>query len=193
MNRVIVSVLFTGLAAAAASAQQAGAPAPAAQTPSAPAVVLNVGDAAPEFSLPGTDGKTYKLSALKGKAVVLAWYPAAMTSGCTAECRSIRDNSEAITKFDVAYFMASVDTQEKNKQFADQEQVNFPMLSDTDKKVAMAYGVVPPSGAGVAKRWTFYIGPDGKILSIDKNVNPNVRTAGTDLSAKLIELGVKHK
>lgn len=189
MTRVVVSVLITGLAAVAASAQQA---APQSQTPAA-AVELKVGDKAPEFSLPGTDGKTYKLSALKGKAVVLAWYPKAMTSGCTAECRSIRDNSETIKKFNVAYFMASVDTQEDNKKFSDQEQANFPMLSDTDKKVAIAYGVVPATGAGLAKRWTFYIGPDGKITFLDKNVNPNVKTAGADLAAKLTELGVKHK
>jgi len=189
MKRVVVSMMFTALAAAAASAfqgAQSGTMAPA-------ATILNVGDKAPDFSLPGTDGKTHNLSEYKGTEVVLAWYPAAMTSGCTLECRSIRDNSETITKFKVAYFMASVDTQDKNKQFADQEKVNFPMLSDTDKKVAMAYGVVPQSGAGVAKRWTFYIGPDGKIQFIDKNVNPNVKTAGADLASKLTELGVKQK
>jgi thioredoxin-dependent peroxiredoxin len=192
MKRVVVSVLFTALAAVAASAQQAAQS--GAMAPAAPAsVVLNVGDQAPEFSLPGTDGKTYTLSALKGRHVVLAWYPKAMTQGCTLECRSIRDNSEALKKFNVAYFMASVDTQDDNKKFADQEQVNFPMLSDTDKKVAIAYGVVPSTGAGFAKRFTFYIGPDGRIQFIDKNVNPNVKTAGTDLAAKLTELGVKQK
>jgi thioredoxin-dependent peroxiredoxin len=165
---------------------------PAAQNPpTVPAVELKVGDQAPDFTLPGTDGKTYQLSKLKGKTVVLAWYPAALTSGCTLECRSIRDNSETITKFDVAYFMASVDTQEKNKQFADQEQANFPMLSDTDKKVGTAYGVL--NARGIANRWTFYIGPDGKILFIDKNVNPTVANAGQILAAKLQELGVKKK
>ena len=69
---------------------------------------------APDFSLPGTDGKTHKLSDYKGKTVVVAWYPAAFTGGCTAECKSFRDSGEAIKKFDVAYFMASVDTPEKN-------------------------------------------------------------------------------
>src|SRR5579871_196133 len=190
MKRVASSVMFVALAVAAASAfqsQQRTAPQPA------PSTVLNVGDPAPDFSLPGTDGKTHKLSDLKGTEVVLAWYPAALTQGCTLECRSIRDNSETITKFKVAYFMASVDTPEKNKQFSDQEQANFPMLSDTDKKVAMAYGVVPQSGAGVAKRWTFYIGPDGKIQFIDKMVNPTVATAGVQLAAKLTELGVPKK
>ncbi len=192
MKRVFVSLVFSALAAGVVAAQQGAAvPPPPPPAQAAPSVVLAVGDKAPEFSLPGTDGKTYKLSQLKGKAVVLAWYPAAMTNGCTRECRSIRDSSDAITKFDVAYFMASVDTQEKNKQFADQEKVNFPMLSDTDKSVATAYGVL--GRGGVASRWTFYIGPDGKITFIDKNVNPNVDHAGTDLAAKLTELGVKPK
>ena len=72
------------------------------------------------------------------------------------------------------------------------EQANFPMLSDTDHKVAMAYGVVS-SPTGLAKRWTFYIGPDGIIKFIDKNVDPTVATAGEVLAKKLEELGVKKK
>src|SRR5689334_1610890 len=183
----VASILCAGLTGAVAG--QTPAPTPAAAQ--APAVVLNVGDKAPDFTLPGTDGKTHKLSDYKGKEVVLAWYPAALTSGCTAECKSITANKETITKFNVAYFMASVDTQEKNKQFADQEQANFPMLSDTDKKVATAYGVLGSSG--LANRWTFYIAPDGKIQFIDKNVNPTVATAGEVLAKKLDELGVKKK
>jgi peroxiredoxin Q/BCP len=175
------------LSAVALSAQQAAQSA----APPAPAVTLNVGDKAPDFTLPGTDGKTYKLSELKGRTVVLAWYPAAMTQGCTIECRQFRDSGEAIKKFDVAYFMASVDTAEKNKQFSDMEQANFPMLSDTDKTVATAYGVLGPRG--VANRWTFYIGPDGKILFVDKTVAQHVQTAGAELAAKLAELHVKQK
>jgi peroxiredoxin Q/BCP len=158
------------------------------QTPApAPGVELKVGDKAPDFSLPGTDGKTHKLSDYKGKTVVLAWYPAAFTGGCTAECKAFTSSGEAIKKFDVAYFMASVDTPEKNADFAKQEQANFPMLSDPQKTVATAYGVL--SARGVANRWTFYIGPDGKILAIDKAIN--TQTAGADLAAKLAELKVK--
>lgn len=184
MTRWLSSVSLIVLSAAALSAQQAT------QAPAAPAVMLNAGDKAPDFSLPGTDGKTYKLSDLKGKTVVVAWYPAAFTSGCTAECRQFRDSGDTIKKFDVAYFMASVDTPEKNKQFAEQEQANFPMLSDPSRTTAMAYGVVS-SPTGVAKRWTFYIGGDGKILFVDRGVKP--ATAGADLAAKLAELGVKQK
>ena len=173
------SVVFMALAAAAASAQQAP-------------VELKVGDKAPDFSLPGTDGKIHKLSDYKGKTVVIAWYPAAFTGGCTAECKSFRDSGETIKKFDIAYFMASVDDEQKNKDFAAQEEANFPLLSDPDRKVAMAYGVVT-TPTGRAKRWTFYIGGDGKILFIDKDVQAHVQTAGADLAAKLAELNVRKK
>jgi peroxiredoxin Q/BCP len=157
----------------------------AAQSP----VVLKVGDKAPEFSLPGTDGRTHTLSEYKGRQVVLAWYPAAFTGGCTAECKAFRDSGQTIKSYDVAYFMASVDTPEKNLAFAKQEEADFPMLSDPAKTVAQAYGVLSPRG--VANRWTFYIGGDGRIQYIEKAVNVN--TAGQDLANKLAELKVAKK
>lgn len=93
--------------------------------------------------------------------------------------------------------MISVDDPDTNKKFADQEQADFPMLSDPGRTVADAYGVLPPVNSAspdaprYARRWTFYIGPDGKILFIDKAVKP--ATAGEDLAGKLTELGVKKK
>ena len=95
--------------------------------------------------------------------------------------------------------MVSVDTPEDNKAFAEKEHADFPMLSDPGRKVATAYGVLgapsaaQPNAPTFAKRWSFYIGPDGKILFIDKNVNPTVANAGEILAAKLVELGVKKK
>jgi peroxiredoxin Q/BCP len=155
-------------------------------------VELKVGDTAPAFSLPGSDGKTHSLADYKGRFVVLAWYPKAFTGGCTAECKAFTSSGETIKSFNVAYFMASVDDAETNKKFAEQEQANFPMLSDPTKKTADAYGVlVPTPGVGFAKRWTFYIGPDGKILYIDKAVN--TATAGADLAARLEALGARKK
>jgi peroxiredoxin Q/BCP len=87
--------------------------------------------------------------------------------------------------------MASVDTPEKNAEFAKMEQANFPLLSDPQKAVAAAYGVLNPRG--VANRWTFYIGPDGRILFIDKTVGQDVANAGQKLAAKLAELNVPKK
>lgn len=95
-----------------------------------------------------------------------------------------------IRQYDVAYFMASVDTPEDNKAFAEKEKADFPLLSDPGKQVATAYGVVTTERQ-LASRWTFYIGPDGKILFIDKQVRP--ATAGEAIVAKLQELGVARR
>ncbi len=80
-----------------------------------------------------------------------------------------------------------MDPPEKNKEFAESLGVDYPILSDPKKSVAAAYGVLDP-GEGVANRWTFYIGKDGAVLRIDKDVHP--RTAGADVAAALAELGV---
>jgi peroxiredoxin Q/BCP len=88
------------------------------------------------------------------------------------------------------YFTASVDDAETNKKFAEQVEADYPILSDSEKKVAAAYGVVTPERQ-LAARWTFYIGPDGRILAIDQKVSP--RTAGDDIVKKLEELGVKKR
>ena len=88
--------------------------------------------------------------------------------------------------------MASVDTPEDNKRFAAENHADYPILSDPEKKTAFAYGVITPDrppDRQFASRWTFYIGPDGKILDIDKKVS--VKTAGEDVVKKLEALGVK--
>src|SRR5215475_15500679 len=80
---------------------------------------LKVGDQAPNFKLQATDGKTYQLSDFKGKKpVVLAWFPAAFTRGCTIECKSLAEHGDMIRAYDVTYFMASVDPIDKNIEFA---------------------------------------------------------------------------
>jgi peroxiredoxin Q/BCP len=89
----------------------------------------------------------------------------------------------------VAYFAVSVDDIETNTKFAESLDADYPILSDGDKSVAEAYGVL--SAGGLANRWTFYIGPDGKLLAVDKQVD--VKTAGADIAAKLAQLGVAKK
>jgi thioredoxin-dependent peroxiredoxin len=89
-------------------------------------------------------------------------------------------------KLNVAYFTASVDSPEVNKKFAESLGGNYPILSDPEKKVARAYGVVH----GIRlwpERWTFYIGKDGRILYVDRKIKP--QTAGEDVVKKLQELG----
>jgi thioredoxin-dependent peroxiredoxin len=165
-------VIALSLAASAASAQ----------TP----VDLKVGDPAPDFSLQATDGKTYKLADFKGKsAVVVAWFPKAFTQGCTIECKSLAEKGHLIKGYQATYFMASVDPLEENTKFGAEHKADFPLLSDPTKKTAEAYGVL--NQRGMANRWTFYIGKDGKIQHIDKAVKP--ATSAEDMAAKLGELG----
>jgi thioredoxin-dependent peroxiredoxin len=153
-----------------------------------PAAELKVGDQAPDFSLQASDGKTYKLSDFKGKkAVVIAWFPKAFTSGCTIECKSLAANGDKIRKYNVAYFMASVDPVDQNKGFAEQEKADFPLLSDPTKKTAEAYGVL--NANGMARRWTFYIDKNGTISAIDKEVKP--ASSAEDMVGKLGELNVE--
>ncbi len=156
----------------------------------AAAAELKVGDKAPDFSLQGSDGKTYTLDQFKGKsAVVIAWFPKAMTKGCTIECKSFRTNSKTLKDLNVAYFTASVDKPEDNKKFSDNLDLDYPILSDPDKTVATAYGVMSPRG--FSNRWTFYIDKDGIIKEIDKKVN--VATAAEDLATKVKSLGLDGK
>jgi peroxiredoxin Q/BCP len=203
MKSLTLLGLATLVLAGTTSAFAQGAATPATSAPvasgSVPMVELKVGDKAPNFKLQGTDGKTHNLSDYAGKkAVVVAWFPAAFTQGCTIECKSLAEHGDLIKKYEVQYFMASVDPIEKNTEFAkaksvmlngqevQKEAADFPLLSDPTKEVATAYGVL--NARGTANRWTFYIGKDGRILAIDKAVKP--ATSAEDLAAKLGELNV---
>ncbi len=157
-----------------------------AQTP----VELKVGDTAPDFTLQASDGKSYKLSDFRGKrAVVVAWFPKAFTQGCTIECKSLAEKGHLIKKFEASYFMASVDPVDENTKFGAEYKADFPLLSDPTKKTAEAYGVL--NARGMANRWTFYIGKDGKIQYIDKAVKPP--TSAEDMATKLGELGTSKR
>lgn len=151
---------------------------------------LSVGDPAPDFSLPASDGRTYSLADFKGRqAVVIAWFPRAYTSGCTIECRSLTEQGHLIREYDVSYFMASVDPLADTIGFAEKNAADFPLLSDAGKEVATAYGVL--SRGGVAKRTTIYIDRAGLVVRIDKAVRPE--TSAEDIAVALGELGVARR
>ena len=156
-------------------------------TVSLSAIALDVGDQAPGFTLEATDGNTYTLEQFRNKqAIVIAWYPQAFTSGCTIECKSLAQNGHLLKELDVTYFMASVDPLATNKEFAAENEADFPLLSDPSKEVAKAYDVL--AFYGVPKRHTIYIGKNGKILYIDRDIQ--AATSAEDMAARLRDLGI---
>jgi peroxiredoxin Q/BCP len=172
MSRVLIGLFMVMLATTGAAAD------------------LQVGDMAPDFSLQASDGKRYSLADYRGKqAVVIAWFPKAYTSGCTVECKSLAEKGHLIRQYDVSYFMASVDPLEANKGFAAETGADFPLLSDPTKKTAEAYGVLHP--VGYARRHTVYIGVDGKVLKVDRDVQP--KTSAEDMATTLGKLGVARR
>jgi peroxiredoxin Q/BCP len=154
------------------------------------AFALEVGQKAPDFQLQGSDGKTYSLADFAGKrGFVLAWFPKAFTSGCTAELEDLRDNAAAIDSYDASVFMVSPDPPHKNAEFAKSVDAKQVLLSDVGGGVASAYGVGGLSG--YAKRWTFYVDEEGVVRAIDTEVETD--TAGADIARKLGELGFPKK
>jgi peroxiredoxin Q/BCP len=154
-----------------------------------PIATLKAGDRAPDFSLAGSDGRTHRLSALAGRTIVVAWFPKAFTGGCTAECKSLRSNGDVLRRFGVEYFAASVDPPDTNTAFAASLELDYPILSDPTRDTARAWGVLDTSG--FAQRWTFVVGPDGRILAIDRQVSSG--THGADIGGMLKALGVQER
>lgn len=150
-------------------------------------VELRPGDEAPDFALMGSDGRVHRLSDSKGReAVVLAWFPKAFTGGCTTECRAMGASAPAIRAFAARHYAISVDSAETVRAFAASLGVDYPILSDPDGTVARAYGVL--GRTGFPDRVTFFIGADGRILHVDREVRP--RSHGQDIAARLAELGI---
>ena len=106
------------------------------------------------------------------------------------ECRSLRESGAAIREHEVALFAASVDRPDANRRFAASLELDYPILSDPGGETARAYGVARAFGL-FASRHTFYIGADGRILFVDRDVSPS--SAGPDLLARLEELDVPRR
>jgi peroxiredoxin Q/BCP len=127
---------------------------------------LAAGDQAPEFELPDQTGTNRKLSDLLADGpVVLFWYPAAMTTGCTKEACHFRDIAAEFEAVGAQRVGISADGVDKQKQFDDKHDLGYPLLSDEDKTVAKAYGVTRRLIPG-NKRMTFVIGQDGTLVDV---------------------------
>jgi thioredoxin-dependent peroxiredoxin len=135
------------------------------------------GDQAPDFTLPDQDGTPVSLSALRGRTVVLYFYPKADTPGCTTQACGVRDHRADYERADAVVLGISPDPVKRIAKFADKYGLAFPLLADEDHSVAEAYGVwVEKSMYGRKymgnERTTFVIGPDGDIRTVLRKVKP---------------------
>ncbi len=136
---------------------------------------LEVGDKAPAFSLPDADGNTVKLSDYKGRKVVVYFYPAASTPGCTKQACDFRDNLAELNDAGLDVIGISPDKPEKLAKFRDKERLTFPLLSDPDRKVLTEWGafgektMYGKTVQGVI-RSTFVVDEKGKIAAAQYNV-----------------------
>jgi peroxiredoxin Q/BCP len=140
---------------------------------------INVNDKAPEFTLQDENGKEISTKALRGKVVVLYFYPRADTPGCTIEACEFRDTYRQMQKTGAVLLGISPDTPQAQKKFQDKFKLPFSLLADADKKVADAFGVLQEKNMYGKKvmgivRTTFIIGPDGKI----QHIFPKVKAEG---------------
>ncbi|MGO1538282.1 MAG: thioredoxin-dependent thiol peroxidase [Leucobacter sp.] len=131
-------------------------------------VELEPGTPAPTFALSDQNGATVDLAALRGERVILFFYPAAMTPGCTTEACDFRDSVEPLKAAGIRVLGISHDTPEKQKQFAERDKLTYPLLSDPDHATHVAYGAYGKKNSygrilsGVI-RSTFVIDADGNI------------------------------
>lgn len=133
--------------------------------------MLNVGESAPDFRLRGEDGKEVSLAGLRGRYVVLYFYPKASTPGCTCEANEFRDRKRDFDKLGAVILGCSADHVEAQARFHDKQNLNFNLLSDPEFEVIEAYGArrmkkfLGKSFLGIV-RSTVLIGPDGNIAKI---------------------------
>jgi len=138
------------------------------------AAMPKAGDAAPVFTGQDQDGKTVKLADLSGKKIVLLYfYPKDQTPGCTKEACGFRDRVGDLQKDNVEVIGVSFDSADSHKQFIAKYNLNFTLLADTDGKIADLYGV-KMDGRNMAKRVSFLIGLDGKIVHVTDAGNPDI-------------------
>ena len=140
---------------------------------------LSVGDAAPDFSLPTGDGKKLSLKDLKGKKVVLYFYPKDNTSGCTREACSFQQNLSAIRRKGAVVVGVSPDSEASHRKFADKYDLTFDLISDEKKEIVKRYGVWKEKSMYGKKyfgieRTTFVIDEKGKI----SHIFPKVKVDG---------------
>lgn len=136
------------------------------------AEMLAKGASFPEWKLVDHAGKERSSAELAGKPYLLWYYPRASTPGCTAEGRGFRDAYAEISSAGLAVFGVSFDKPAANAEFAAAEEFPFPLLSDTERTLAVAVGAAAKPDQWYAKRISYLVGPDGKVLVAYDDVDP---------------------
>ena len=137
---------------------------------------IEPGRGAPDFTLSADDGTKIKLSTLRGKPVVLYFYPKDDTPGCTREACAFRDQKKSLAKLGATVLGVSADSVASHVKFRDKFKLNFPLLADTDHKVAEKYGawreknMYGKKSMGIV-RSTYLIDANGKVARVWKKVN----------------------
>jgi peroxiredoxin len=127
--------------------------------------MLKVGERAPEFEALATTGERVSLKALRGRWVVLYFYPKAFTPGCTAESRRFRDNYDELRQLGAEVVGVSVDEHGTQCDFASQQELKFPLIADEDKSISRAYGVLWPL-ISLDKRVTYIVDDAGLVRAV---------------------------
>jgi peroxiredoxin Q/BCP len=143
-------------------------------------MTLAVGTQAPGFSVKDTNGNTVSLRDFTGKTVVLYFYPKDDTPGCTKEACSFRDSYSEYQGKDIVVLGVSMDDEASHQQFTNKFNLPFPLLADVDGSITNAYDV---AGGGYAKRVTYVIDGDGKIIKVYDSVKTD--THASDILADL--------
>ena len=140
--------------------------------------MLHAGDEAPDFSLESDEGETVTLSALRGRPVVFYFYPKDDTPGCTTQACSLRDGYGAIQASGAALYGISPDDSESHRAFREKYGLPFPLLVDTEHRVAALYGAwtTRTDGREGILRSSFVVGADGRLLIASYNVKPEDTT-----------------
>jgi len=147
----------------------------------------NVGDPAPEFSLPNSNGEIVKLSDFRGQNVVLAFYPKDNTSVCTAQLCDYRDAWSDFNGSNATILAINTDSVESHKGFQEKYQFPFQLLSDPDRKVAKLYGAAMPI-ISIVKRAIFIIDKQGRIAFKKTELTPMTRRTSEELLTTLRSL-----
>lgn len=139
-------------------------------------LALSSGDKAPDFSAKNQDGKTIQLSKLKGKFVLIYFYPKDDTPGCTKEACSFRDQYPKIEKLNTVILGVSRQDEASHKKFKEKHKLPFDLLADTDGSLAKSFEIGSIPLFGLTKRESVLIGPDGKVIQVYESVDPKTHT-----------------